>query len=314
MKLAATVFALATGCTSSSSSPSDPAPTPAAPVADGWTNTPVPFVTALDDVTVSFTLAQPTAVDAWVGLSDGASHGVAALGPTLHLDPTGVLQVADGASVRADAAVSYTGGPLAIVMHVDLATQHYSVEANGTTIAHAYAFNAPQAALSRIDTLASFATQALSDVAIGPEFCSYAGTAWVDLDHPAQPGTYSVRFDAKVPETSTGAMVGLLTSTGQVAASIRFADGALVASDGATDRADQVIAYTPNTTFTFTFAVDATAGTYSVAVRPQGEASTTTQLATDYAFTQAAGQPLTQVGARATSGYVRVCNLAVWNY
>ena len=316
-KVAVTVFSLAAGCMTQAA-PSDPAPV--VPV-DAWANQPVPFVTALDDVTVSYTLSQPTAVDGLVGLSNGASHGAADLGPAIHLDPSGVLQVADGATFRADAVVGYTGAPVAIVMHVDLTTHRYSVDAGGTTIAHDYAFNAAQATLSRIDTLASYAgvaAPALSDISVGPQFCSFAGSAWVDLYHPAQPATYQVRFDARVPATGSGAVVGLaghdVTRASDLAASIRFANGALIASDGAAYRADHSIAYAPDTTYTFTFAVDVTTGTYSVAVRPQGEGSATTQLATGYAFDQTSGGPLTQVGASASTGYVRVCNLAVWSY
>lgn len=325
--LATTFSIAAAGCMTQGAAPtaSDPAPAPTAPTAPapaaaGWTNLPVPFVTALDDVTVSYTLTQPTATDALVGLSNGASRATTDLGPALHLDPSGVLQVADGAGFRADSAVSYTGGPVAIIMHIDLATHHYSVDANGKTIATSYAFAAGQAGLARIDTLASHtdgAALALSDVLVGPEFCSYAGSAWVDLEHPAQPGTFNARFDAKVPAGNSGAVVGLaghdVTAATDLAASVRFQNGVLVARDGDAYRADHSIGYAPDTTYTFTFAVDAASGTYSVSVRPQGDASATTQLATGYAFT-GSPQPLSLVGASAAAGYVRVCNLAVWSY
>lgn len=299
-------------------------PAPAGPtIANGWANTPIPFVAAFNDVKVAFSIHQATAIDATIGVSNGLTDAIDDLGPAIQLDANGVLKVADGATFRADSVVNYTTGAVDVEMHIDLEAHRYSVKVNGAQIATNYSFHASQAQLSRIDTLASTATGAtlsIADVQVGPAFCSYAGPAWVDLYHPTQRGAYHVRFDAKVPANGDGAVVGLaardVTSPSDLAASIRFANGSLVARDGASDHADQAIAYTPDTTYTFTLAVDVTAGTYSVAVQPQGEGSTAKQLATGYAFDPAQGAPapLTQVGASAAAGYVSLCNLTVWDY
>lgn len=328
-RLLATALIVFAACTSSSTEPDDvvdpdlpppittdpaddPSPTSKAP----WVNQPVPFVAYYHDVTVAFRIDQASAIDAVVGLADGKVDALSDLGPSLKLDAQGRLTAVDGAGYRADQSVSYVGAPVDVLLRIDLERHRYSVEANGVMLATAYTFGSAQATLARIDTLASLvettdATLALHDVTVGPEWCSVAGQSWVQLYHPAQTGAYRVKFRAQVPESVGEATIGL---TGRDAAAVddltgalRFDAGAPIqARDGATFRADSAMPYEPDRFYDVELAVDIGAQRYSVTIDGA-------PLATSYALAGGA-TPLSQLGLHAANGYVRVCDLMVWNY
>lgn len=328
-RLLAPALILAAACTGTSTAPDEAADDPVveSPTAttnslDGeaelaaWVNQPVPFVAHFHDVTVAFRLDQATAIDAVLGLADGKVDAVSDLGPSLRLDAQGLLAAVDGASYRADQSVSYAGTPIDIVLRIDLERHRYSVEANGVALATGYSFGTAQATLSRIDTLASRvetagATLAIRDVELGPEWCSVAGQSWIQLYHPAQTATYRVKFRAQLPASVDDATIGL---TGRDAASVadltgalRFDAGAPIqARDGTTFRADSTVAHEPDRFYDIELAVDVAAQRYSVSVDGA-------PLATSYALAGGA-TALSQLGLHAASGYVRVCDLMVWNY
>jgi len=311
----------------------DDVPDATPPATNGWRNTPIPFVAYHHDVTVAFTLdwsggdAMTPPIDAVVGLADGMATDISELGPLVRLGPDGFVEVRDGAGYRADAQVDYRGQPVAIVMRVNLEQRRYGVDANGVRIATDYAFNAAQAGLFRIDTLAlktetAGATVELADVEVGPEFCSVAATSWVNLFHPEHAGTFRVQFEAEVPSTAVDAVVGLAGEDSErptdLAATVRFSPaGTFEAGNAGAYAADRPIAYAAYTAYRVSLEVDVPAKRYSVFVSPKSERGLGQQLAGSYAFRpeQDAVAALSKLALFTTgSGYIRLCNLMVWDY
>lgn len=310
----------------------DDGPEDPPPATNGWRNTPIPFVAYHHDVTVAFTLdwrggeAMAAPIDAVVGLADGMATDIADLGPLVRLGPEGFVEVRDGGAYRADARVDYRGQPVAIVMRVNLEQRRYGVEANGVAIASAYAFNDPQGALTRIDTLAFKATSAdavveARDVTFAPRWCSLAATSWVNIAYPQHAGSYRVRYEVEVP-ASLDAVIGLSSGdaaqVSDLAAAVRFnPNGTLEARDGDRYAAAQAMPYAAYTIYRVTMEVDVAAKRYSVYVAPEDDTSTGPQLAASYAFatSQRAATTLSQLAMATTGpGYVRLCDLTVWDY
>lgn len=323
----ASALLVAFGCTGSSEDAADPGTfddvEPAAeeapvgtppqeevmPDGDGsaWVSRPVPFVAYFHDVTVAFRLDQATALAGVVGIADGKVDDAADLGPSIQLTSDGKLLAMDGANgYRADADATYVGAPVDIIFKINLETHRYSVEANGVTIAREYAFAPAQAELSRIDTIASDVAVELRELVVGPRWCSVAGQSWIDLPHPEQSSPYRVQFEAQVPAEVRDGVVGLAaldaTDPDPLAAAIRLTDARIEARDGAAYRATAT--YEPDTFYVVTMDVDTAARTYSLALDG-------VTVASDLALADA---PAPRLGAHAAGGYVRVCDVTVWNY
>lgn len=350
-KLLAVWVVTAGACASEPAAPGDPAdpsettdepaddPTPDDPTtplaATDWASTPIPFVAYFHDVSVAYTIrwtasadgAMTAPIDAVVGLANGRVDALTDLGPIVRLNPDGFLDVRDGATYRADAVVDYRNAAVAIVMSIDLENRRYSVEANGVQLATNYGFLAEQAGMFRVDTLASRvetdgATIEIADLVVGPEWCSVAGQGWVNLEFPAQTSAFRVQFDAQVPYDATDAVIGLSAGApaaqADLAAAVRFnPSGTLEARNGSTYAASQPIGYAAYGIYRVSMEVDVAAKRYSVNVAPKDEAGLGPRLAGDYAFRteQSAAAALTRIGMLAGgNGYVRVCNVMVWNY
>lgn len=241
-------------------------------------------------------------VDAVMGVANGPGSTFTDMGPIVRFNPNGYIDVRDGSTYRADAAVPYVGDGNTehlVQMFIDFTAHTYSVSVYignqpEAVVATNYAFRTEQASLARGDNFVREVDSPTGSVRLcypgGSTHWlrSDAGTGWLAQPMRDESGNIHVQFEAEPNIANIDAVMGLAATTParftDLATIVRFSpEGVIDVRDGSGYRADATVTYQSYGTYIFSFDVDIAAHTYSVAVYNE-ITGVTTQLATDYAF------------------------------
>jgi len=246
---------------------------------------------------------QPSAtgpIDGVIGFSSGPATKFSDLGPIVRFNADGKVDARDGSVYRAAADYPYATDGTAYVVYYRIDFDHHTYSATvgpyyqpWVTIADNYAFRTEQAAMSRVDNLASF----IDGSSGGLLLCDYAASAqahpstadsgWVTTPMLRESGRVKVDVVAYVTQTMD-AVVGLAAGTpsgfSDLAAIARFSpDGIIDVRDGSAYRADTRFEYVPFSSYHLIFDVDVPSKTYDVTIyQPWND--TSVQVARGYHF------------------------------
>ena len=277
-------------------------------------------------------------VDAVVGLSNGPATTWSSLAAIVRFNAQGFVDARAGSSYQAVQAWPYAAGQTYHVrFEIDLGTRTYSAWASHepgsygswNQIAADYPFRTEQAAVDRLNTLASVVDQntgpgslQLCGIHVNAEIpggCIAADGGGGFANHAVAPALGAMILDAsaRVSSASIDAVVGVARGSvdayNDFAASTRFwTTGYLEARDGDAYRADAAIPYRPGVTYTFKFIVDLANKTYSVLVIDLASGAPATWLARGYRF-RPQQATVTRLDHAATvvssaSGHIELCD------
>lgn len=311
--------ALALGCGSDAMRPTGPetappgtlAPGATPPTLDGcspfgaadpWWNQPFADQTGVFHAEFDAT-PSTSAIDAVVGLGDGAATGLTQLAAVVRFNAAGTIDARAGAEYRADATRPYEGGTRYHVrLDVNTFAHTYSAWLRndaGTydVIARDYPFRSEQAGASRLNTGASKVDStggtlevcglfAIADATSAADcMVALAGDGFVNAPLPDATALDTVTFSATPSAPGIDAVIGLSPGDAarftDLATAVRFAPGgAIDARDGEGYRADRAVPYSARSV-DFRVIADATSHTYSVF---QGTWPDAQELARQYRF------------------------------
>jgi len=233
--------------------------------------------------------ATPSAsgIDAVIGLGDGAVTSFAGLAAAVRFNPSGTIDVRDGAGYRADVALAYVAGnPYHIRLDVDVAAHVYNVWVRPsifqgfTLLAHRYAFRTEQAGALQLSSVAAkvdgdtgSATVcgiSVSRSATPSQGCllASAGDGFVSAAVSDLTGLGTAAAVVTPSSTPLDAVIGLsagaATSFAALATSLRLGPtGTYDARDGDVYRADRQVRYSPGSQIDIRMIVDLSTHTYS---------------------------------------------------
>jgi hypothetical protein len=250
-----------------------------------------------------------SAIDAVVGLGNGAASGFTQLAAIVRFNTAGTIDARSGSTYRADVVRPYEAGTrYHFRLDINTFSRTYSVwlrNAAGTydAIARGYSFRTEQAGVTRLNNGASKVDSAdgalevcglfvIADASTAPDcVVALAGDGFVNAPLTDATVLDTVTFSATPSAPGIDAVIGLSAGPAarftDLAAAVRFApSGALDVRDGDGYRADTQVPYDARS-FDFRVIADVTSRTYSVF---QGVWSNAQELARQYRFrTQQSG-------------------------
>ncbi len=299
--------------------------------ASGWTNssisTQTTAFTATFDATPSVSLT-----DGVVGFSSGAATDYTSLAAIARFNPSGMIDVRNGANYAADVAIPYLAGvSYHFRMVIDPTKHTYMVYvtvpgAAEVALATNYAFRGEQAALSSFNNWAldddqgSLAVCNMTITTNPPVNSSCTTTSgvgvWSNTSVAVEQASFSATYDATPVQAamdgSVGFSSGAATGYTSLATITRFnPSGFIDVRNGANYAAAVSVPYTAGTSYHFRMSINPATQTYSVYVTPPGQSEIT--LAANYAFRseQAALTSVSNWAMEADAGSLGVCNMTV---
>jgi hypothetical protein len=159
---------------------------------DGFVHTPLPSSTTLGITDFAATATGDLALDAVIAVSSGQATSFNQLAAAVRFNTSGMLDVRDGSTYRADSAVTTAlGHAFRIRVVADTSSHTYSVYVRDgdvtTRLARRYAFRPTQATVASLDNLASIVDGAAGQLSI----CDVVGTAPTRVAYSRE-GAYAV--------------------------------------------------------------------------------------------------------------------------
>jgi hypothetical protein len=232
-------------------------------------------------------------MDAVIGLSNGAATTWSSLAAIVRFNPQGYLDARDGATYRADSAVTYQANVRYLFrFDVDVRAHRYSVWFKTyewdpyVPLAQNYAFRTEQAGVTRLTNIAAFVNPETSangtadicglsvvqDDTTGDNcLSSVSGGAFQNATVTSSSTVAFVSFSARAGQAGMDGVVGVASGNvdayDDFAASIRFyTNGYIEARDGDQYRADRPTTYVAGETYDVRFVIDLPSHTYTVYV------------------------------------------------
>ncbi|HEY5927479.1 MAG TPA: hypothetical protein VIV11_37600 [Kofleriaceae bacterium] len=253
-------------------------------------------------------------IDAVIGLSSGATTRWTSLAAIVRFNPQGFIDARSGAEYKADVAIDYqylVDRPVYFRMEVDITRHVYSVwvklDVSSPTwqiLAREYPFRTEQAAVTRLNNVASFVNPQTGAANGSVQVCGFdvttagtpgsscttsvAGSGFANTPITASSGALIVGVSGTPRQGFMDGVIGLgggdVDAYNDLAAAVRFwTNGKIEVRDGDVYRADLDIAYVPGQIYNFTFVIDVPTKTYSVYMA-EGDSYEAIVLAQNYKF------------------------------
>jgi hypothetical protein len=265
--------------------------------------------------------------DALFGLSNGPASTYTHLAAIVRFNPTGTIDVRNGAAYAAENVVAYTAGTAYhFTLDVNTVTHTYSVRVRSgnvdTTLATNYAFRTQQAGTSQLTHYATKVDSGGAFTVCGvtvtqPPSCgvSVPSGGFANRSFASQAASFTASFTATPNANNIDGVVGLsagpASAFSALAAAVRFnPEGTIDVRNGNGYTADVTVPYTAGTPYSFTVVVDVLARTYAVALGGQflaeryafrSQQSNVTSLANQASIVDSAAGSLTVCGFRAAA-------------
>jgi hypothetical protein len=293
-------------------------------VGSSWNNTTVPSESSPFELAFDATPNQNDE-NVVIGLSNGTASAYTDLAAIVRFNPTGQIDVRNGANYQADATVNYTAGTsYQFQLDIDPTTQDYNVyvtPAGGSAIllAQNYAFRSEQSDTSTLTNLGGYGlvgSAAVTGISLIPTQNIAISSSWNNTTLASESGPFQLSFDATPAQNDENVVMGLSGNAAggytDLAAIVRFnPNGQIDVRNGSDYYADATVNYTAGTNYAFTMVVDPTTQTYSVYVTPDGGSQIL--LAQNYAFRteQANTTTLNNFGGYGLDGAAEVTNIGI---